>query len=207
MLGLAGSQVIILLAGRDSPAIIASLTSVLLGLIIFGAVWLLALRPYRLPWSSLGLKPLEIPRPKVIGMTAGALLLSLGATALYGALVQLGGLDILEPPKIPPDIAFPGTRVVLTFLALAVWTPLSEEVFFRGFIFAGLSPRWGITGAMLISAAIFSAFHFSLGVLIPIFITGFLLAWLYRQTGSLWTSIAAHAGQNAAALVVTIYGL
>jgi membrane protease YdiL (CAAX protease family) len=46
-----------------------------------------------------------------------------------------------------------------------------------------------------------------LGVLIPIFITGFLLAWLYRQTDSLWTSILAHAGQNAAALLATIYGV
>jgi membrane protease YdiL (CAAX protease family) len=95
----------------------------------------------------------------------------------------------------------------LTFLALTVWTPLSEEVFFRGFIFAGLSSRWGVTGATLVSAAIFSAFHISPGVLIPIFITGLLLAWLYHQTGSLWASIAAHAGQNAAALVVTIYGV
>ena len=45
------------------------------------------------------------------------------------------------------------------------------------------------------------------GVLVPIFITGFLLAWLYHRTGSLWPNIVAHAGQNALALVVTIFFL
>jgi membrane protease YdiL (CAAX protease family) len=39
-------------------------------------------------------------------------------------------------------------------------------------------------------------------VMVPIFITGFLLAWLYWRTGSLWAAIGAHAGQNALALGV-----
>jgi hypothetical protein len=201
------SQAIVLLVGLEDTALIAWLTSISLGVVIFVIVWFLGLRPYRASLSSLGLKPRGIPSRKVVAMTLGVLLLSLGATALYALLVRLSGLKILLPPEIPPGLVFPGPGVVLTFLALTVWTPLSEEVFFRGFIFAGLSSRWGVTGATLVSAAIFSAFHISPGVLIPIFITGLLLAWLYHQTGSLWASIAAHAGQNAAALVVTIYGV
>jgi uncharacterized protein len=201
------SQVIIWLAGRENVALAAWLTSLLLGVVILVIVWAVALRPYQASLSSLGLRPPQVPTPKWVGMTIGVLLLSLGATALYAVLLRQAGFDILLPPEIPVDIVFPGLRVVLTFLALAVWTPLTEEIFFRGFIFAGLIPRWSVPGAMIISALIFSVFHVSLGVLIPIFITGFLLAWLYRQTGSLWTSILAHAGQNAAALLATIYGV
>jgi hypothetical protein len=220
------SQAIVLLVGleEEETALIAWLTSISLGLVIFAIVWFLGLRPYRASLSSLGLKPQGTPSLKVVGMTLGVLLLSLGATALYSFLAGLSGLKILLPPEIPPGLVFPGPGIVLTFLALAMWTPLTEEVFFRGFIFAGLSSRWGVTGAMVISALIFSLFHdplilvapFNLdlylshnatGVLFPIFITGLLLAWLYHQTGSLWASIAAHAGQNAAALVVTIYGV
>jgi membrane protease YdiL (CAAX protease family) len=201
------SQAVVLLAGLDNPALAAWLTSLLLGVIILGIVWAVALRPYRAPVASLGLRAPEVPATKWVGMTAGVLLLSLGATALYAFLVRLAGFDILLPPEIPVNIVFPGIGAVLTFLALAVWTPLTEEIFFRGFIFAGLIPRWSILGAMIISAAIFSAFHVSLGVLIPIFITGLLLAWLYWQTGSLWACIIAHAGQNAAALLATIYGV
>ena len=201
------SQVVVLLAGRDNPALAAWLTSLLLGVVILVIVWAVALRPYRAPLSSLGLRAPEVPPLKWAGMTVGVLLLSLGATALYAALVRLTGIDILLPPEIPVNIVFPGLGAALTFLALALWTPLTEEIFFRGFIFSGLIPRWSIPGAMIISALIFSAFHVSLGVLIPIFITGFLLAWLYRQTGSLWASIIAHAGQNAAALLASIYGV
>jgi membrane protease YdiL (CAAX protease family) len=219
------SQAIVLLVGleEDDTALIAWLTSISLGVAIFVIVWFLGLRPYRVSLAFLGLKPLGTPRLKVVGMTLGVLMLSLGATALYSYLVGLSGLEILLPPEIPSGIVFPGLGIVLTFLALAVWTPLTEEVFFRGFIFSGLSSRWGVTGAMVLSALIFSLFHdplilvapFNLdlylsynatGVLFPIFITGLLLAWLYRQTGSLWTCIAAHAGQNAAALAATVYG-
>lgn len=201
------SQIIVLLVGRENPGVLAWFTSIALGVIIFVTVWLVALRPYRASPAALGLSPPSMPRLKTVGLTVGALSLSLGVTALYAALVRLAGMDILVPPEIPRDIVLSGNRVVLTFLALALWTPLSEEVFFRGFIFAGLSPRWGVTGGMIISAAIFSIFHISLGVLVPIFVTGLLLAWLYRQTGSLWASIVAHAGQNAAALAATIYGV
>jgi CAAX protease family protein len=178
-----------------------------LGVIILIIVWAVALRPYRASLSSLGLKSPEISISKSIGMTIGVLLLSLGATALYAVLIRLIGIDILLPPEIPVDIVFPGPWAALTFLALAVWTPLTEEIFFRGFIFPGLIFRWSVPGAMIISALVFSVFHGSPGVLIPIFITGMLLAWLYQQTGSLWPSITAHAGQNAAALVATIYGV
>ena len=62
--------------------------------------------------------------------------------------------------------------------------------------------------AVVASAAIFSIFHISQGspgVLVPIFVTGLLLAWLYYRTGSLWASVMAHAGQNAVALAVTLY--
>ena len=127
---------------------------------------------------------------------------SLIATSVYAGLVDYFGLDKLSSPEIESDIFFDGPAVLLTFQALAFITPMSEELFFRGFIFRGLLPKLGPWGAIVASALVFSAFHLSLGVLVPIFITGFLLAWLYWRTGSLWAAIGAHAGQNALALGV-----
>lgn len=216
-------EIVVLLAGRDNVALITVLTSTALGVIILAVVGLVALLPHRAPLSTLGLTPPGVPSTKKVGLTFLTLLLSLGFTAAYAFLVQRAGVAFLVPPEIPPGIVFTGGAVVLTFLALAVWTPLSEEVFFRGFVFAGLISRWGVAGASVISALIFSVFHdplifampFNLdfylengatGVLIPIFVTGLLLAWLYRKTGSLWSCVAAHAGQNATALMATIYG-
>jgi membrane protease YdiL (CAAX protease family) len=103
---------------------------------------------------------------------------------------------------------FPGAAAVITFLALAVWTPITEELFFRGFVMGGLTARWGGGVSAVVSALIFSLFHLSprsVGVVLPVFATGLLLAWLYRRTGSLWPCAAAHAGQNAIVLAETIY--
>jgi len=192
--------------GIDQPSLVLLLTSLILGLAILGAVALIGLRPYRVSLITLGITPLGAPRVKVAVITVVVLGLSLGATGLYAALVQSIGIEILQPPEIPPGIVLPGAGAALTFIALVLWTPFTEEVFFRGFVFAGLWPRLGSTGAIIVSALIFSLFHVAPGVLIPIFITGVLLAWLYRRTGSLWPSIVAHAGQNAIALTVTMLG-
>ena len=131
---------------------------------------------------------------------------SLSATVVYAVIVDLLGVEALVPEGVESDIFFDGTAVLLTFLALAFITPLSEEVFFRGFIFNGLLARMGPWGAMVASALVFSAFHLSIAVVIPIFITGFLFAWLYWRTGSLWAAIGAHAGQNALALSMQAFG-
>ena len=194
------------LAGQHDEAAVTWVSVHLIGLAIIGVVWFLGVRRYRAPVSLLGLAPLRVPRPKTIFMTVGALGASLAATAVYAVLVDTIGSDFLSPPDIPTDIAFPGPAVVFTFQALALATPLTEEIFFRGFVFPGLAPRLGVGWAMVASAAIFGLFHLSPGVLIPIFITGMLLAWLYWRTGSLWPSIFAHAGQNTLVLAIQVYG-
>ena len=197
------------LAGRYDTAAQVWASSHLMGLVILGVVWQLGLKGFRgnlrLNLRSLGLNS---PRTSLIRsalLTLGALGASLAATGVYAALMRWLNVSLLIPPDIPSDLAFPGAAAALTFQALAVWTPITEEIFFRGFIFVGLASRLGIRGAMVGGALVFSLFHMDPGVMIPIFITGLLLAWLYRRTGSLWPSIAAHAGQNALALGAAMF--
>ena len=198
--------IILLLTNDLDQILFAWSSSLLLGLVILFIVWYLGLRPTGAAVALLGLRPTSIPAGPAILWTIGALVLSFASTFLYSTIIERIGVDWLLPPDIFTDIVFDWSEAVLTFIALALWTPLTEELFFRGFVFAGLVHRLGVTGAAVTSAIIFSAIHIEPGVLIPIFITGLLLAWLYYRTGSLWPSIAAHAGQNGAALLSTIYG-
>ncbi|MCH9016502.1 MAG: CPBP family intramembrane metalloprotease [Chloroflexi bacterium] len=174
----------------------------LMALAIVATVWFLGLRHTRYPLAVLWLSRVRWPRRRTVLLMMGVLATSLIATSLYAGIVEWLGLDRLSTPVVESDIFFDGPAVVLTFQALAFITPMSEEIFFRGFVFRGLLPRLGPWGAIVASALIFSGFHLSVGVLIPIFITGFLFAWLYWRTGSLWAAIGAHAGQNALALGV-----
>ena len=192
---------------RYDEATIAWVSIHFMGLAIVVVVWRLGIRRYRAPFSVLGLVPLGFPSAQTVLMTFGILGASLAFTVVYAALVESIGSDFLLPPDIPSDIAFPGVAAVFTFQALALVTPFTEELFFRGFVFAGLIPRMGVGWAIVASAVIFSLFHLAVGVLIPVFVTGLLLGWLYYRTGSLWPCILAHAGQNALAVAVEVYGV
>ncbi|MAN93854.1 MAG: hypothetical protein CL700_06570 [Chloroflexi bacterium] len=174
----------------------------LMGLAIVATVWYLGLRHSRDPLAVLRLSGVQWPRKRTILLMFGVLAASLIATHIYSVIVEWLDLDQFATPDVDSDIFFDGPAVLLTFQALAFITPISEELFFRGFIFRGLLPKMGPWGAIAASALVFSAFHLSLGGLVPIFITGFLLAWLYWRTGSLWAAIGAHAGQKALALGV-----
>ncbi len=178
-----------------------------MALAIIAVVWRLGVYKRPSPWRLLGLSPLEYPVVKA-GMLA---LVTLGAsllfTVVYGAVVDLFSSDVFSPPDIRSDIAFPGAAAFFTFQAIAVVTPITEELFFRGFVFSGLLHRFGLVKAIVLSAAIFSAFHLSVGVLIPVFVTGLLLAVLYHKTRSIWPCILVHAGQNGLAVALQIYGV
>ena len=178
----------------------------LMAVAIAATVWYLGLRHSKYPLVLLRLRRVQWPKKGTVLLMFGVLGTSLIATSVYAGVVDWLGLDKLSTPAVESDIFFDGPFVLLTFQALALITPMSEELFFRGFIFRGLLPKLGPWGAIIASAAVFSAFHLSLGVLIPIFITGFLFAWLYWRTGSLWAAIGAHAGQNALALGVQALG-
>ena len=171
---------------------------------IVAIVWYLGSRHGRFRISELHLGWVQRPQSPTILLMLGVIAASLVATSTYSKIVEWLEIDVLFPPVVDSDILFDGVGVILTFQALALITPFSEELFFRGFVFRGLLPRVGPYGGMVISATIFSGFHISLGVLVPIFITGLLLAWLYWRTGSLWASVGAHAGQNALALLATM---
>ena len=171
--------------------------AVLQGVLTLFVVWRFVVRKYRLPWTALGLRR---PSGSYVNLLAlVALLGSLGFTALYGAVVSALGLDFLLPEPVPEELA-DRRFFVITAIVIAGWVPFVEEVLFRGFVFSGLAARYGILAGGAISAAVFSVAHLSLGSLLPVFVTGILLAWLYHRTKSVWAPMSAHAGQNLIAL-------
>jgi membrane protease YdiL (CAAX protease family) len=94
-------------------------------------------------------------------------------------------------------------NLVAVTVLVTVVAPIAEEIFFRGFLFTALR-RWvGWVGGALLSGAVFAAIH--IGSLDAIFlpalvVLGFLLAALYKQTGSLLPCMAFHAVNNSLAM-------
>lgn len=79
----------------------------------------------------------------------------------------------------------------------SVLAPIVEEVYFRGFLFQGFRQRYGWVTAALLSSVIFAAAHLNLVVLIPTFLLGCVLAYMYHRTNSVWPGIILHFLVNA----------
>ena len=91
-------------------------------------------------------------------------------------------------------------------MLLAFVAPITEELFFRGFVFGVLREKIGIGAARSRPALVFGIVHVAgspvetVGVL---FILGVLLCLLYERTGSLLPCIALHALNNGISFTVT----
>ncbi|MBP50856.1 MAG: hypothetical protein CMA68_02090 [Euryarchaeota archaeon] len=93
--------------------------------------------------------------------------------------------------------------IFLAFISICIMTPISEELFFRGYLLDSISRMHGQWPAILISALIFGLVHldpFTIGLAT---IGGVIYGWIRIRTGSLLPGIAAHAMWNTMALVVT----
>ncbi|MFF2032424.1 CPBP family intramembrane glutamic endopeptidase [Arthrobacter sp. NPDC058192] len=94
--------------------------------------------------------------------------------------------------------------VVLGFLIIAVLTPLWEEVLFRGAFLSGLSRRFRPFVAVMLSAALFVAYHLVLLTFAYFFALGIALALVRRFHQNLWAPVLLHAANNALVLIVVL---
>ena len=80
--------------------------------------------------------------------------------------------------------------------------PVAEEIFFRGLIF-GYLRRWGIPAAILISTALFAAFHLP-AVPVTQIVGGAVFAIAYHTGRSLMVPIVIHTLGNLAIFTLSL---
>jgi membrane protease YdiL (CAAX protease family) len=129
-------------------------------------------------------------------------------------LVFVGCFDILtflvNRPIVPKFMVSAYTTayfVLLLWAAFIIVAPLSEEVFFRGFLFKGIEySRLGRAGAIIITSLVWSLMHIQYDVygIISLFVGGVLLAFARLRSNSIYPPIAMHILQNLIATVEVI---
>ena len=89
-----------------------------------------------------------------------------------------------------------------TILVIAIAPAIGEELLFRGYLQQKIC-NWlsNPHAAILISAFLFSAIHLDFQGIIPRFVLGGVLGYLYYWSGSLWLPILAHFTNNAQAVI------
>jgi uncharacterized protein len=156
-------------------------------------------RPLRRALGRLGFRRTV---PKAFGIALLTLLVYYIAAGLFASLV-------LQPEQedIGGELGVGDPNLLIAISAVVVIglvAPVTEELFFRGFVFAGLRSRWSLWPAAIAVGLIFGLVHAPTGVttVVPLAALGVALCWLYDRTGSLWPCVFAHVVNNGLALVV-----
>ena len=94
--------------------------------------------------------------------------------------------------------------MVFNVIEIGLLTAIAEEFLFRGcvqtiFLKWTKNPHW----AILITAALFSAFHLEFFGFLPRMLLGVFFGYFVYYSGSIWTSVWAHFLNNSTAVVAT----
>lgn len=170
-------------------------------LVFVFAAWSWSVTKYGARPRALGLVRATGKRPYVRALFGW--FLALAAIVSWGLFMDAVGIDPIDPNENVNDIIGIGGSLLLSVAIVGIWGPLTEEIFFRGFMLAGLRRRFGNRGALLLSAGLFALFHIDPTIYVPIFFFGIVLGWLYLHTGSIWPSVAVHVVHNTTILLAT----
>ena len=142
----------------------------------------------------------------VVFAVAGAV--SVGDVA-FGLLTDLAGATGHWTEWFQADLVFGGPGDVATALAGAVvLAPVTEELLFRGLLFASLRRRLAWPIAALVSALAFAVLHgYGLQGFASVMWSGLVWAWAYERTRSLWPAIIGHAFGNLSASALVLVAL
>lgn len=136
----------------------------------------------RFEWSTLGIGCGLLVASYVIILAHNAVLMLLGVDTQGDQILEL--FAALDSP-------------VWFILVGVVFAPLVEELFFRGFLFQGFRQRYGWVKGGLLSSVVFGMAHLDPAAFIPTSILGFLLAYLYHRSNSVWPGVILHVLINA----------
>jgi membrane protease YdiL (CAAX protease family) len=108
------------------------------------------------------------------------------------------------PKSLPMDQYFhdASSAYLLAAFGLSL-APLLEEVFFRGMLYPLMRRAFGLTAAIVLTAAAFAAIHgaqlgYAWGPILSIFVVGLVFTFTRERVNSVAASFLMHCGYNSA---------
>ena len=136
----------------------------------------------------------------VIGMVID---FAIGWSVLYLMAIFMGlsfNDDVLVG-TVSTDLLF----FVSTFLLIAIFVPIVEELLFRGLVLDLLCEKYSIGVSILISSVIFGFLHIHPVSIFNAFCGGMIYGYVRIRTDSLWPSIILHAFWNGHLVVLEFF--
>jgi hypothetical protein len=149
-----------------------------------------------------------------VGLSVGIAAQFLLVPALTYPILWIFDKDVEEVKRAAEELTdHPSSTigVIALLVFIGIFTPIAEELFFRGLLYGALRKGINYSGAkciwisMIISSLIFSAVHFQWILLPALFAVGMVFALLYEKSGRLAPAIWAHAGFNLVTLINLLF--
>ena len=194
--------------GDRDPGLALALTVITLGFEVWAGVAVLILAR----WRGISMRALGFHAPRSWGLTGTAVAGAYATMVVYAVVVAVigktTGLRIPDPTNAIPE-TLARTLPVWTVLGIAVVVaaPFGEELFFRALVYRAVNGFWGPALGIIASGVAFALMHFNLSVVVPFAGIGMIFAWAYRSSGSIWTTIAAHAIFNGVSFALAASGV
>ncbi|MGZ8527774.1 MAG: CPBP family intramembrane glutamic endopeptidase [Candidatus Limnocylindrales bacterium] len=202
--------------------LVTSPLATLLSVIATGAIWLILMAmtvvgPGALTWREIALGLTGAPAGRVVGDllvgAAAAIPVILATVVLGSILIFLVGVAPEGPIAPPRD----GPSLAVSLLAAALVAPISEELFYRGFVTTAWLRSYGPTRAIVQGGLFFAFVHvLTLGgpdfdhaarVALVAFVAripvALALGWMFVRRGSLAAAIGLHATFNGVLVVLS----
>ena len=93
-------------------------------------------------------------------------------------------------------------NIVLGIIVTVILAPVCEELVFRGALLGGLTKKWGIIPALIVSALCFSLMHMNPEQTVYQFFLGLVAGYLAICSRSVIPSMVLHAGNNLIAVLL-----
>ena len=190
----------------DLPFPVALISSPINETIIVGVTLLFA-RYKGASWKELGLKKVSLRILTIVSVgVVLSFLLALGVS--IGEEIAFGPdpmAELIEKSIIPRD-SF--QLIAMIVLSLVLVGPC-EELAFRGFVQKGFENSFGKMKGLLIASVLFGLLHGlnTLYAIVPAFVGGLVLGYVWQQTGGNTTASALMHGINNSIAIAIAYFL
>jgi membrane protease YdiL (CAAX protease family) len=163
-------------------------------LLMLGIVWFFSIYWRRSNYRALGFRYYSIL--KIIWYTFISLIFIFLFSFVYVlALKYFFGIDA-PSSKIEQLISNNNISSNILIAVTAVVAPFCEEIYFRGFLYQAFKRNFGVLAGLFLSSLLFSLAHLEMYSFVPIMAIGWLLAYIFEKTKSIFTVIIIHSVYN-----------
>lgn len=172
------------------------ISSILTNIFIMMYLYLFIIRQHVFTWRQLGLRKVD---REDFGRSLTLFLFVCVLIVIFQALLQRLGVPLKEYSFVTKDGA------IFALIATVIVSPFAEELYFRGLLFRGLLLHHKPWVAYLTSALLFALLHPPIIVMAEVFFIGILLAFVVRESKSIWPGVLIHALNNALVFGYLLY--